>query len=1057
MDVGTAVGVGVGGDGLRLPVRVNETAGVGGVGDAVPVAETDAEALRDPVRVADPPRDQLGLGEPETVCDAVCVSVTVPLRESAAPPEGLRVRLRDADTVPADVRVGDAVRVAVCQRDRDADCVTENEAVRLPVADVVRVCAPVSVRVGVRDREGDCVGVHEAVWEGDALQVRLAAAECDRDGVRGCVALQVAVSARVRVRVRVALPVSVTLTMEGECVEQLGLQLPVCVGVGALREGCGVRVRVGDAREAETVEAVDVPVRGEAVAVEHVAVPNAVRLSVRLWVRDALWGRLAVDDRERVGRVAEALRSGVSVQETVDVAVAVREALPVRLSEREAVGDAEGVREGVRVAVRLPRPVGVAVRLRVSDALVPDADALRDRVREKVAVGARVRLCVRLPEAVPEERVCEGVRMAVRVGLRVAVGDDVAVALPDGVREADCVDEGGEPVVDIEGEGLSVWPGVRVRDVVDVHEGVCEGVGERLREIGGGVPEPVAVRLWLRLGRGVGVELPVREGLGLRERVAPADADPEAVAEREALALAVEAVADGGGPEGLWVGLGDGPVRVAEGDGLAVEVRVHVRAGEAEAEAVQDRDTELGVGEAEGEEAAVVVRVALGVALQDAVTLPDTEVLRETLREACESEGLREVAVGVAVVVRCHDSDGVGDAVGDGGDAERDSDGVNVRVGRAESVRDGLGGDGVDVGVGVAEAVRVAVELGLEVQVRVPVAEGGVRLRVHVRGAEAVVHVTVPPEIDRGRVRVGVQGRVWDGVAVQVPDVDADAVGVALGGRLHVSVSVSDAERVRVRASVRVPEAEALGVPVGVRSDVGLQLKVCVPVLGVLVREALAVSVCAGDEDRERVWLRDDTEAETRETEAEPGRLAVSERVRVCVGVHAAVGVRDCEGDVEGVADWDAVVCEADAEAEVVEVRLWVPTTLPVRLGVAVVGVADWVPVAVPDGRRLQVGLGLWEGVREGEGVKEGVSVARGVGVAVAEREGDGVEDQDMRGVQEVVAERVHVREGGEGRAVTVRVGLGEEVSEGLGVGEMVHVQLHGGVAECDPEGLAES
>ena len=523
------------------------------VWEAVPVAPSDGEKLREDVAVGTRVGEQLRLRT------GVAVRVLRGVRDRE--PLGLSVRLRVGPDVGVPVGVGVVVGVGVWLRVPLGYGVTVTVGLRGTVALVVGLRVGVGeVCVGVAEREA--LALKERVWESEALRI-------------GC---------GVRDRVAVAVE-AVAVPREAVCER-------VCAGV-AVAEARLVRVRVG--AKVGVREGVQEPVGVG--PVEPVRVPIAVAVAVAEVetvadsLRDGGAGRLRVADAVRVPNTeaeAEGLWLWVHVADTVRLRLLVEEraGVPVPVvvprAERVAVGDGGRVAVPLRLRMRLaltvhdPERVGVLQRegLRVH-VVVGTGVAVTVTVEEWVLGGLWLPVGVRVPGRDEETE-------ATRDMVAEHAPDRVPVALPDAVSVA----VGGPEVVhveeplavrlqDIDGEldavallrlrdagpadRERVMGGVRVREAADDSDmelQVRVGLGVRLREPLGGavavrvcdgdgrdlllvnVQRDVAVavcvrdRLWVR-DPGVTLWLQLRPRLWLRVAVA------EPLALREALRLSV--------------------------------------------------------------------------------------------------------------------------------------------------------------------------------------------------------------------------------------------------------------------------------------------------------------------------------------------------------------------------------------------------------------------------------------------------------------------------------------------------------------------------------------
>ena len=315
-------------------------------------------------------------------------------------------------------------------------------------------------------------------------------------------------------------------------------------------------------------------------------------------------------------------------------------------------------------------------------------------------------------------------------------------------------------------------------------------------------------------------------------------------------------------------------------------------------------------------------------------------------------------------------------------------------------------------------------------------------------------------------------------------------MSVGVGDRVALAVPVGG-----VALPVRVPEAEAEAVPVGVGAAVGLADGVAVgePWDGVGVRDVRDCDGEGGLEVGDGVSTGDGV------------RVIVDVRARdaLALGVGLGLGVtveRDAEGvglplglsvtvNVEQLRDSERCVIIGDCERLGLGVAVEVPDALWVCVG-APEGVAvvvpvpdrDWValrervPVPRVDGVGDELALqdalhgAVADGVRE-DGVGEalpGLGLAlrdrddavreRGLGVRVQEGErgceavGVGVQERVLGEALRRVA--VGVRLGGLGRGVWVRVGVSESVGEALRDQRSLRVALGVRVAVPDVEPL---
>ena len=322
---------------------------------------------------------------------------------------------------------GDTVRESVRETEIRREGSRVSVVVRLPVREPVTLWVGVAVVVAVA--RGLRVGVGLRVWDG-ALQ--------DPDRVSGWVAVPVQV---VAVQDRDALAVTVPELREA---------VPVAVMVSLrvrLRLGEGDCVRVGDG-VGEVTEALSLPVqecdRGVPVAVREVealamrlALGVCVRSAVQVRVGDAGLGLMVGDvlrlrETECVGDGGLAEREGEKVQ--VAVGLAVR---------------GERVTEGLHVGVRLCEPLLVGVGVGAEALGLQDAEAVRVRPVEGVAVRVNV-----------AEQVLR-VRVAETVGERVRLWETwkLAVCVLEGEREGavQLSDRDG-----VEWDRLRVCEGVRL-------------------------------------------------------------------------------------------------------------------------------------------------------------------------------------------------------------------------------------------------------------------------------------------------------------------------------------------------------------------------------------------------------------------------------------------------------------------------------------------------------------------------------------------------------------------------------------------------------------------
>ena len=476
---------GVAVDRVLLALAVEVTVDRVGVGDRVHV---DGEAVRVAEALAE---RRLREREREGVREGV--KVVVGLREALGDGDGLRERVRVE-------RDGDAVHETL--RDVRVVVGVGGVALRVPLAEKVRVGTSVGVSVGEADRErvrvapagrvtvavGVRVGgeqVKVAVVVADRERDRVGVGEREAEGVREALVEGPAEVERVALREREGVPERVPVEADGVLV---AVGEPVKVRVGApvaLRDHEALGVQEVGVGEADGGERVGVAVTDAVVVAEWVAEAAGVvlRLVVRLLEPERVWvtvreledvrGRLRVAEGERLA-VGVALTEGerLGLQEGLELLLALG-AVGVVLGVggvRVALAEgAVGVRDGVTVPVRVEGTVsdglwvGVGEREEVSDAVwLGDGgrDALRVRLRD-----TRERVMV--------EHVAVAVGVSDSVRVRTGVGDGVAVW--EGVGDADVssvFDGEGLEEAEREREGLgadTLWEGenMQVTDVQD--------------------------------------------------------------------------------------------------------------------------------------------------------------------------------------------------------------------------------------------------------------------------------------------------------------------------------------------------------------------------------------------------------------------------------------------------------------------------------------------------------------------------------------------------------------------------------------------------------------
>ena len=366
-------------------------------------------------------------------------------------------------------------------------------------------------------------------------------------------------------------------------------------------------------------------------------------------------------------------------------------AAPLADAAREAVALGDG-RAEVEPEGESAAPEGLATALAVSDS-VEVVEAVGDDVKEDVGVG-----------------VSEGVLEGDCVSDEVKVGEKDSVELAEGVCEgvSEKVELGervpeGERLADC--EGVAELEGVALGDVPDVNEGVGvaalepEVLGVKVRLfVGEGEGDREKEPVWLAVFDGVELAVAVPLVEGDKGGVPDGEEPAEMVAESDPVALGVV--------DSLAVGVGED-----ERDFVAVVLVVRVGEEPVEGEllaATRDKDgvaLPVRLGDREG----VSVDEGEEPVDEDLDSVPDTDGVPEALRDGV---GL---LLGVPLVERVLDVVGVNEPLFDGegvteGDTDREGDCVPLPVPELPS-------DGVCVPEEVTEGVFVA--LGVYVPVRV--------------------------------------------------------------------------------------------------------------------------------------------------------------------------------------------------------------------------------------------------------------------------------------------------------------------------------------------------